>query len=91
MRRPALADRPLLLLGVLLIVLGVQITSIGLLGEIIIFTQARNLRDYRVAEVIRGVRAKTVSEIPTERPPVPPLEISPAAEENGERPALQVS
>jgi hypothetical protein len=33
----ALANRPLLLLGVLLIVLGVQITAIGLLGEIIIF------------------------------------------------------
>jgi glycosyltransferase involved in cell wall biosynthesis len=32
-----LANRPLLLLGVLLIVLGVQITAIGLLGEIIIF------------------------------------------------------
>jgi len=32
-----LADRPLLLLGVLLIVLGVQVTAIGLLGEIIIF------------------------------------------------------
>lgn len=37
----ALADRPLLLLGVLLIVLGVQVTSIGLLGEIIIFLSAR--------------------------------------------------
>ena len=32
-----LANRPLLLLGVLLIVLGVQVMSIGLLGEIIIF------------------------------------------------------
>jgi dolichol-phosphate mannosyltransferase len=37
----ALADRPLLILGVLLIVLGVQITSIGLLGEIIIFLAPR--------------------------------------------------
>jgi glycosyltransferase involved in cell wall biosynthesis len=36
-----LADRPLLILGVLLIVLGVQITSIGLLGEIIIFLSPR--------------------------------------------------
>ena len=36
-----LADRPLLILGVLLIVLGVQITSIGLLGEIIIFLAPR--------------------------------------------------
>jgi hypothetical protein len=37
----ALADRPLLLLGVLLVVIGVQITSIGLLGEIIMFLSAR--------------------------------------------------
>jgi len=37
----ALADRPLLLLGVLLLVLGVQVTSIGLLGEIIIFLSSR--------------------------------------------------
>lgn len=36
-----LADRPLLLLGILLIVLGVQVISIGLLGEIIIFLSAR--------------------------------------------------
>ncbi len=36
-----LANRPLLILGVLLIVLGVQITSIGLLGEIIIFLAPR--------------------------------------------------
>lgn len=37
----ALADRPLLLLGVLLIVLGVQVTAIGMLAEIIIFFAAR--------------------------------------------------
>lgn len=36
-----LADRPLLLLGVLLIVLGVQVTAIGLLGEIIIFFSSK--------------------------------------------------
>lgn len=37
----ALADRPLLLLGVLLIVLGVQVISIGMIGEIVIFLAAR--------------------------------------------------
>jgi dolichol-phosphate mannosyltransferase len=37
----ALANRPLLILGVLLIVLGVQITSLGLIGEIIIFLAPR--------------------------------------------------
>jgi hypothetical protein len=37
----ALANRPLLLLGVLILVLGVQLASIGLLGEILIFHAAR--------------------------------------------------
>lgn len=48
----AIADRPLLLLGVLLTVLGVQSISIGLLGEIIIFTHARRLKSYRVRREI---------------------------------------
>jgi glycosyltransferase involved in cell wall biosynthesis len=48
----AIAGRPLLLLGVLLIVLGIQTLSLGLIGEIIIFTHARSIRDYQVAEVI---------------------------------------
>ena len=33
-----LADSPLLILGVLLFILGFQIVSIGLLGELIVFT-----------------------------------------------------
>ncbi len=45
------AGRPLLLLGVLLIVLGVQILGFGLVGEIIIFSQARNLKEYRVERI----------------------------------------
>lgn len=48
-----ISDRAVLLLGVLLMVLGVQTLSLGLIGEIIIFTHARNIRDYKVAEVIR--------------------------------------
>jgi glycosyltransferase involved in cell wall biosynthesis len=48
-----IAQRPLLLLGVLLMVLGIQLLSIGLIGEIIVFTHARKLREYRIAEVIR--------------------------------------
>lgn len=49
----ALADRPLLILGVLLMVLGVQIGSIGLLGELIIFTHAREMEDYTIERVLR--------------------------------------
>ena len=48
-----LADRPLLVLGVLLMVLGVQVGSIGLLGEIIIFTHARKLKDYTIRKILR--------------------------------------
>jgi glycosyltransferase involved in cell wall biosynthesis len=47
-----IADRPLLLLGVLLMVLGVQLLSIGLIGEIIIFAHARQIKDYRVQEIL---------------------------------------
>ncbi len=47
----ALADRPALLLSSLLLVLGLQLFALGLLGELIIFTHARNLKDYQVAEV----------------------------------------
>lgn len=48
-----IADRPLLLLGVLLMVLGVQTVSIGLIGEIIIFTHARKMKDYTIDKVLK--------------------------------------
>ncbi len=49
----ALADRPALLLTSLLIVLGVQIFALGLLGELIIFAHAREIKDYQVDRVIQ--------------------------------------
>ncbi len=45
-----LRDKVTLVLGVMLVVLGVQIFSIGLVGEIIIFTQAKNLKEYRLID-----------------------------------------
>ncbi len=45
------AGDPLLLIAVLLIVLGVQIVGFGLVGEIIIFSQARNLKEYRIERI----------------------------------------
>jgi glycosyltransferase involved in cell wall biosynthesis len=45
------AGNPLLLIAVLLIVLGVQIIGFGLVGEIIIFSQARNLKEYRIERI----------------------------------------
>ncbi|MDP9082659.1 MAG: glycosyltransferase [Pseudomonadota bacterium] len=48
----ALADRPALLLSSLLVVLGFQLFALGLLGELIIFTHAKNIKDYQVDRVI---------------------------------------
>jgi glycosyltransferase involved in cell wall biosynthesis len=47
-----LSDRPLFLIGILFVVLGLQIFAIGLIGEIIIFTHAREIKDYKVEEII---------------------------------------
>jgi glycosyltransferase involved in cell wall biosynthesis len=44
----SIGDRPVFILGVVLLVLGAQVIGFGLVGEIIIFTQARNLREYRI-------------------------------------------
>lgn len=43
--------RPLFQIGLMLFVLGVQVIGFGLVGEIIIYTQARNLREYRIERV----------------------------------------
>ncbi|NIU01742.1 MAG: dolichol-phosphate mannosyltransferase, partial [Nitrosopumilaceae archaeon] len=48
----ALGDRPIILLAVLLLVLGIQLFSIGLIGEIIIFTHAKELKEYTIDEII---------------------------------------
>jgi hypothetical protein len=58
----ALADRPALLLSSLLLVLGLQLFALGLLGELIIFTHARNLKDYQIAEVIHFTRSSPSGE-----------------------------
>lgn len=48
----ALADRPALLLSSLLVVLGLQIFALGLLGELIIFTHARQLKEYTIDKIV---------------------------------------
>jgi hypothetical protein len=48
-----LADRPALLISSLLAVLGLQLFAIGLLGELIIFTHAHDVKDYQVDEIIQ--------------------------------------
>jgi glycosyltransferase involved in cell wall biosynthesis len=47
-----LAERPALLLSSLLVVLGVQIFALGLIGELIIFTHAKEMKEYTIAETI---------------------------------------
>jgi glycosyltransferase involved in cell wall biosynthesis len=61
----ALADRPALLLTSLILVVGVQIFALGLLGELIIFTHARDLAEYKVAEIVQVTdSAAAVAELP---------------------------
>jgi len=47
-----IAGRPLLLLGAMLLVIGIQMISIGLIGEMIIFTHARESKEYNIETVI---------------------------------------
>lgn len=46
-----IAGRPLLLLGVLLFILGIQMISIGLIGEMIIFTHASKIEEYNIENI----------------------------------------
>lgn len=47
-----IAGRPLLLLGALLLVIGIQMISIGLIGEMIIFTHAKDIKEYTIEEIL---------------------------------------
>ncbi len=48
----ALADRPALFLASLMIVLGIQMLAVGLIGELIIFTHAKDIKEYNIAEIV---------------------------------------
>lgn len=45
------ADRPLLVLFVLAAALGIQLIAIGLVGESLIFTHAREIKEYKIREI----------------------------------------
>ena len=49
-----LSDKPGFVLSSILAAFGVQLIGFGLIGEIIIFTQAPNLRDYKIDEELDG-------------------------------------
>jgi glycosyltransferase involved in cell wall biosynthesis len=48
----ALADRPALLLTSLMVVLGMQVFALGLLGELIIFTHAKDMKEYSIDRIV---------------------------------------
>ena len=48
----ALADRPALLLTSLMVVLGMQVFALGLLGELIISTHARDMKEYSIDKIV---------------------------------------
>lgn len=48
----ALADRPIVLVSILLMIFGIQSFAIGLVGELIIFTHAKDFKDYIVETIV---------------------------------------
>ncbi len=49
-----LADRPALVLAVLLVVLGIQVIALGLIGELVIFASGRRIKEHVVERVVGG-------------------------------------
>ncbi len=51
----SIGDRPLLLLGILLIIAGIQIVSLGILGEVIsrIYFESQNKKTYSIKKVLK--------------------------------------
>ena len=47
-----LADRPALLLSSLMVVLGAQMFALGLIGELIIFTHANQIKEYTIEKIV---------------------------------------
>ena len=47
-----LADRPALVLATLMVVLGIQMLAVGLIGELIIFVNSSETKEYVISEII---------------------------------------
>ncbi len=47
-----IGDRPILLLAIFLMVIGIQVATVGLLGEIIVFIHGRHKKEYSIEKVI---------------------------------------
>ena len=70
----SLADKPAFVMSSILAAFGVQLIGFGLIGEIIIFTQAPNLRDYKIGEEHGGQSAGPQPVEPPEDPQPPAAE-----------------
>ncbi|MFY9341396.1 MAG: glycosyltransferase, partial [Planctomycetota bacterium] len=82
-----LSDKPGFVIGAITAAFGVQLIGFGLIGEIIIFTQAPNLRDFKIEDQIEG--GATTSDqhaLPFVPPPVEPA--PPLADSGGEAAAV---
>jgi FemAB-related protein (PEP-CTERM system-associated) len=75
----SLGERPLFVVGAILAAFGVQLIGFGLIGEIIIFTQAPNLRDFKVEDTVQG-GAESADHQPVEFVPPPAEPELPPAE-----------
>ncbi len=53
-----LADRPMVLVSLLLVVFGILAFAIGLIGELIIFTHAKDIKDYIIEDVYQFPQEK---------------------------------
>ena len=51
-----LMNRPIFVFGTVLAAFGVQLIGYGLVGEIVIFTQSRNLREYKLEDTLQSQR-----------------------------------
>lgn len=53
-----LGDRPMLLLAVLMVVLGIQIAAVGLIAEIVIFTRSKGTPTFHVDHIVESLDGK---------------------------------
>lgn len=92
----SLSDKPGFVIGALLVAFGFQLIGFGLIGEIIIFTQAPNLRDFKIEDVVEGnpealppeaTAGQTVGQVVDE---TPMLRVDAAATEGAVVPATPV-
>jgi FemAB-related protein (PEP-CTERM system-associated) len=60
-----LMNRPIFVFGTVLAAFGVQLIGYGLVGEIVIFTQSRNLREYKFEDTLQGLASPSAAREPT--------------------------